>query len=253
MIKGLYSAFNAMEAAWQYQDVLANNVANATTVGFKREVAAVQSFADVLLAQQAPVPAPLPARIQAIVGQIGTGAFIAEFATDFSPGALQATGNELDVAATAGFFAVSGPDGQVFYTRDGRFGRDADGSLVTSQGYYVLDEAGNPIVLPATPVAVDTDGTINAAGQPIARIQLRDLAPDALTRAGEAYFTASDPGEPVAGGLRQGFIELSNSNLVDEMSSLLALQRTYQANQTVIARLDQTLDAAAGQVGQFGR
>ncbi|MCC6381745.1 MAG: flagellar hook-basal body protein [Dehalococcoidia bacterium] len=253
MIKGLYAAFNAMEAAWQYQDVLANNVANATTAGFKREVAAVESFADVLLSRQAPVPAPLPARIQGVVGQIGTGAFIAEFATDFSPGALQATGNELDLATTDGFFVVASANGQIYYTRDGRFGRDADGALVTSHGYYVLDDAGNPITLPPTPVRVESDGTVTADSQLLARLQIRDFAPTALTRAGEAYFTASDAGEPIDGGVRQGVLEMSNASLIDDMTTLLAVQRAFQASQTVIARLDATLDAAAGQVGQFGR
>lgn len=252
MIKGLYSAFSSMEAAWRYQDVLANNVANANTAGFKREVAAQQSFADVLLSQQAPVIAPLPARIQGIVGQIGTGTFVADFSTDFSSGALQQTGNELDLAAQAGFFAVQDPAGQVFYTRDGRFGRDADGSLVTSQGYYVLDAAGQHITLPATAVSVDQAGAISAGGQQIAQLQVVDFAPAQLQRAGEAYFTSSAPGTPITGNVRQGYLERSNSDLVEEMTSLLAVQRAYQANQSVISTLDGTLNQAASQVGQLG-
>ena len=106
MIKGLYSAFTAMEAAWRYQDVLANNIANADTAGFKREFAVQQPFEDVLLSQQALVPAPITSRIQQVVGQIGTGTFIAEFATDFGQGMLRTTGNELDFAIQEGFFQV---------------------------------------------------------------------------------------------------------------------------------------------------
>ncbi len=134
MIKGLYSAFSAMEAAWKYQEVLANNVANANTAGFKREVASKESFADVLLSQQAPVPAPFPARIQAVIGQIGTGSFIADFVTDWAQGALQATEGELDLGLSGGFFSIETPGGDQYLTRDGRFGRDAAGDLVTSQG-----------------------------------------------------------------------------------------------------------------------
>jgi len=253
MIKGLYSAFSAMEAAWRYQDVLANNIANSNTAGYKREVAAQQSFADVLLSQQAPVPAPLPARIQAVVGQIGTGKFVAEFATDFQNGPLQQTGNELDLATERGFFAVETPDGEVYYTRDGRFGRDANSDLVTSQGYYVLDAQGQHINLPVEPVEVGADGTITREGAAIARLQLVDFTPNQLARSGEAYFTATAPGTPVAGAVRQGFIERSNSNLTEEMTSLLAVQRTYQANQTILSTLDTTLDQAAGQIGTFGR
>lgn len=253
MIKGLYSAFTAMEAAWRYQDVLANNIANANTAGFKREFATQQPFADVLLLQQAPVPAPLTARIQQVVGQIGTGTFIADFATDFGAGILRETGNELDLALTDGFFQVAGPDGTTYLTRDGRFGRDAAGDLVTSQGYYVLDDGGQHINLPQEAVTVGIDGTVFARGVEIARLAIADYTPNQLKRAGEAYFTASEPGQPPVGGagLRQGFLEGSNSNLVEEMTSLLAVQRTYQANQAVLARLDGTLDQAAGELGRL--
>lgn len=253
MIKGLYSAFTAMEAAWRYQDVLANNIANADTAGFKREFATQQPFADVLLSQQAPVPAPLTARIQQVVGQIGTGKFIAEFATDYGQGVLRETGNELDLALTDGFFQVEAPNGQQFLTRDGRFGRDADGDLVTSQGYYVLDEAGQHINLPQQAVTVAVDGTILDRGGEIARLAILDYRPADLARAGEAYFTSAVPGEALLGGpgVRQGFIEGSNSNLVEEMTSLLAVQRTYQANQAVLSRLDGTLEQAAGELGRL--
>ncbi len=253
MIKGLYSAFTAMEAAWRYQDVLANNIANADTAGFKREFAVQQPFADVLLSQQAPVPAPITSRIQQVVGQIGTGTFIADFATDYGQGMLRETGNELDLALTDGFFQVEGPDGTVFSTRNGRFGRDAAGDLVTSQGYYVLDENGQHINLPGETVGIATDGTILNQGGEIARLAVVDYTPNQLTRAGEAYFLAAGDGAPPIGGpgLRQGFIESSNSVLVEEMTSLLAVQRTYQANQAVLSQLDGTLEQAAGELGRF--
>ncbi|MBE7520153.1 MAG: flagellar hook-basal body protein [Thermoflexaceae bacterium] len=252
MIKGLYTAFTALDGAWQYQDMLANNIANATTTGFKREVAVRQSFSDVLLSRQVPVPAPLSARIQEVVGQIGTGSFVAEFSTDFAGGAFASTGGELDLALGAGFFSVETPDGQIFYTRDGRFGRDAYGDLVTSHGYYVLDTDGAHINLPSERLSVAPDGQVTAAGEPVATIQVVDFAPAQLTRAGEAYFSAQEPGVLIDGGIRQGYLEGSNTNLVEELTSLLAVQRTYQANQTILARLDGTLDLAAGQLGQMG-
>jgi len=252
MIKGLYASFTAMEAAWRYQDVLANNIANANTAGFKREYASMAPFADVLLSQQAPVPAPLTARIQAVVGQIGTGKFVAEFATDYGQGMLRETGNELDIAVTNGFFHVAGPNGQTFVTRDGRFGRDANGDLVTSQGYHVLDEAGNPINLPGNAIALTPEGAILDNGIELARLMVRDYTPAQLVRSGEAYFTFTGEGQQPFGGpgVRQGVLEGSNSNLIEEMTSLLAVQRTYQANQAVLAKLDGTLEQAAGELGR---
>jgi flagellar basal-body rod protein FlgG len=252
VIKGLYSAFTAMESAWRYQDVLANNIANANTAGFKRETASQESFQDVLLSQQAAVPAPISARIQAVVGQIGTGNFIAEFATDYQAGMLQNTGNELDLALGRGFFQVEAPDGQVFLTRDGRFGRDANGDLVNSQGYYVLNDQRGHINLPTDHVGVSSDGTIETNGQPIDKVGIFDYSPVQLSRAGEAYFTAAEPGVQVDGALRQGFIEGSNTSIVEEMTTLLAVQRTYQANQTILSTLDGTLNQAASQLGTFG-
>ena len=253
MIKGLYSAYNGMDAAWKYQDVLSTNIANANTAGFKRETATQGSFPDALLSQQTPVPAPIAARIQAVVGTIGTGSFITDFTTDFTTGAPQNTGNELDFALNNGFFQVQAPDGTVYSTRDGRFNRDANSDLVTSQGYYVLDSAGQHINLPATPVAVAGDGSItDNKGQPVDQMAILDFTPSQMTRAGEAFFTTSAPGQPVNGGLRQGYIENSNTDLVEEMTTLLTVERAYQANQSIFAKLDGTLDIAAGQLGRFG-
>ena len=249
MIKGLYASFTAMEAAWQYQDALANNIANATTPGFKREIASKESFRDILLSRSAPIPAPLGARVQDIIGQIGSGGFIAQFSTDYGQGALQPTGNELDVALSDGFFGVEGPDGSVFYTRDGHFGRDANGDLVTSHGYFVLNSDGGHINLPLGSSVIGPDGDIVVGGQRAGRLQMLDFAPGDLVRAGEAYFTSSVGGTPVTGSVRQGMMEMSNTNMVEELTTLLSVQRTFQANQTVLARLDSTLDLAAGQVG----
>jgi len=255
MIKGLYSAFTAMEAAWRYQDVLANNIANANTAGYKREFASQQPFADVLLSQQAAIPAPITARIQQVVGQIGTGKFIAEFATDFQTGMLRQTDNELDLALSEGFFSVETESGDVYQTRNGRFGRDANGDMVTSLGHYVLDANGEHINLPNENVTVTGEGVIlDAAGTEVATLRILDFTPGQLERAGEAYFLAAAGAgaDPVGGpGLRQGFLEGSNSNLVEEMTSLLTVQRTYQANQAVLAKLDGTLEQAAGELGRL--
>ncbi|MDZ7729054.1 MAG: flagellar hook-basal body protein [Dehalococcoidia bacterium] len=160
MIKGLYSAFNGMDAAFRYQEVLSNNIANANTTGYKREIAANQAFDDVLISQQAAVPAPFSARIQEVVGTVGTGKYISEFMTDYAVGSFQQTGEELDFALEDGFFSVQDAEGETYYTRDGRFGRDANGDLVTSHGHHVLGADGQPINLPDGRVAVDSDGTI---------------------------------------------------------------------------------------------
>jgi flagellar basal-body rod protein FlgG len=249
VIKGLYASFSAMDSAWKYQNVLANNIANAQTPGFKRELASFQSFGDSLISQSAPIPAPLASRIEQAVGSIGTGTFIEEFATDFARGEMQVTARELDLALDDGFFAVEGPDASVFYTRAGQFGRDANGDMVTGHGYRLLNTEGGHINLPGGPIVVGVDGSILVSGQPVGQIQIVDFAPGDLTRAGDAYFTSSNPGTPVLGGLAQGLLEMANSSLIEELTSLLTVQRVFQANQTIMSRLDSTLDLAAGQLG----
>lgn len=251
MIKGLYSSYSAMESAWHYQEMLANNIANATTIGFKREVAAQQAFQDVLLSQQAPVPSPLAARIQAVVGQIGTGKFVAEFSTDFTTGNFQATGDELHFALEDGFFSVRDPQGNVFQTRDGRFTRDANGDLVTGHGYYVLGENGDTIRLPMGPVGVAADGVMYSDDEPFARLSVTDYPPGALERMGEGYFSSAAVGVPIVGNVRQGFLEASNTNFGEELTSLMTVHRVYQANQALLARLDTTLEQAAGELGRL--
>lgn len=261
MIKGLYSAYSALEAAWKFQDVLANNISNANTIGYKRETVVHESFSDVLLTQTSDSMAPMARRSRAVVGQIGTGTYVAGVATDFTNGELQPTGNALDFAVDKGFFAIQSPTGEVFYTRDGRFNRDLNGDLVTNAGDHVLDSTGLPINVPTEDVSVSADGVIAANGQPTGqRLMVLSFAPTDLKRAGEAYFTLSDAavangtsGTPIAGQVHQGFLEGSNTSLTTEMTSLMAAQRTFEANQTILARLDQTLDQAAGQLGQFVR
>ena len=249
MIKGLYASYSAMDSAWKYQNVLANNIANAQTPGFKRELASFQAFSDVLISQSAPIPAPLASRIEQVVGTIGTGTFIEEFATDFARGEIQVTARELDLALDEGFFAVEGPDASVFYTTAGQFGRDANGDRVTGHGYHLLTTEGGHINLPAGPIIVGADGSILVSGQPVGQIQIVDFAPANLTRAGDAYFTSTTPGTPVLGGVRQGLLEMANSSLLEELTTLLTVQRVFQANQTILSRLDSTLDLAAGQIG----
>lgn len=253
MIKGLYAASSGMAAGWAYQEVASNNLANAQTIGYKREVVIQESFADVLLSQRTPVPAPLSAQVVGIVGQVGTGTGIAAFGTDYAQGALQPTGGELDLALTNGFFVVQTPDQGLFYTRDGRFDRDANGNLVTSHGYYVLDVDGNPITLPPGEVQVSAGGAISIDGVEVARLQLVDFTPGQLRRAGPAYFQAAVPGVPVASpGLRQGYLEASNVQVADDLVTLMTVLRMYQVNQAVMSQLNETLVQATGTVGSVG-
>lgn len=250
MIKGLYSAYSAMKVAWQFQEAIANNVANTDTIGFKRELALLGSYENVLLSESTPSPAPLNSRIQQIVGQIGTGTFVAEVVSDFTDGAIEETKRDLDLALEDGFFVIEDDEGERFYTRDGRFGRAVDGTLATSQGLFVLDENDQRITLPGGVLTIDESGLIvGADGAEVATLNILDFARTDLLRAGEAYFQSDAQGTPVFGGLVQGALESSNAELIDELTTLMAVFRTFQANQTILAKLDESLQTATESLG----
>jgi flagellar basal-body rod protein FlgF len=251
VIKGLYSAYSALSVAWKFQGAIANNVANTDTIGFKRELALLGSYDNVLLSESTPTPAPLNSRIQQVVGQIGTGTFVAEVATDFTDGGLEETGRDLDLALADGFFVIEDEAGERFYTRDGRFQRADDGTLITSHGLFVLDTDNQRITVPGGALTVDEGGLIvGADGQEVATINVLDFGPGDLVRAGEAFFQSSVEGTPIFGGMVQGALESSNSDLVDELTTLMAVFRTFQANQTILATLDRSLQTATERLGE---
>jgi flagellar basal-body rod protein FlgF len=219
-----YIALSRQMVLRNQMDVVANNIANASTPGFKAEM---------MLMSEVELPAERGVDLS----------YVQDFATarDFSPGSLRATGNPLDLAVQGdGFFAVQTPDG-VRYTRVGRFQLDANGTLVTSQGYPVLG-GGGPITLDpddgpvnvAEDGSVSTDRAIGGQQQVIAgKLDLMDF-PDRgkLTPAQDGLFDPNGQ-QPVeaTGKIAQGMLEDSNVRPIIEMTSLIEVTRNYQSMQ----------------------
>lgn len=219
-----YIALSRQMVLRNEMDVVANNIANASTPGFKAEL---------MLMSEVELPAERGVELS----------YVQDFATarDFSPGSLRATGNPLDLAVQGdGFFAVQTPDG-VRYTRVGRFQLDADGTLVTSQGFPVL-AGGGPVTLDPDdgPVNVAEDGSIStdrAIGgqqQVIAgKLDLVDFADRGqLTPAQDNLFDPNGQ-QPVeaTGKIAQGMLEDSNVRPIIEMTNLIEVTRNYQSMQ----------------------
>jgi len=219
-----YIALSRQMALRQQMDVVANNIANASTPGFKAEM---------MLMSEVGLPAERGVELS-YVQDFGT-------ARDFSPGALRATGNDLDLAVQGdGFFAVQTPDG-VRYTRVGRFQLNADGTLVTSQGYPVLAGGGPVTINPEDgPINVAEDGSISTdraiGGQQLqvaGKLDLVDFADRGkLTPTQDNLFDPNDQ-QPTAatGKIAQGMLEESNVRTIIEMTSLIEVTRNYQAMQ----------------------
>jgi flagellar basal-body rod protein FlgF len=217
--------------------VVANNIANAGTTGFRGEAVV---FAEVL------------ARAD-VDGGVLSMAAPRGHATDFSDGGLSPTGGALDLAITGdAFFQVQTPGG-VRLTRAGAFGLDADGVIVNADGHALLDAGGAPLAIPADagPVTVATDGTISADGRQIGVVGLVTAAPASLTRDGGVRFTADGPTAPAEGArVLQGFLEQSNVDPVTELARLVEVQRAYELGQSFLDLEDDRLREAVRTLGR---
>ena len=255
----LNAAASAMSAQQQRMDVIAHNVANVTTAGFRRgEVL----FAD-LLSQSMEGPGR-PAVPAALLGQkpvtAGTGCRTAAIRTDFHGGALVQTGEMLHVAIVGdGFFRVQLPSGEEVYTRDGSFRKDNNGYLVTADGFRLPLP---PLPAPECEVVIAADGVITATmptgeNRDLGRLELAAFDnPGGLARLGNNLFAATENSGPpqvlLPGGrthLQQGWLEQGNVDLATELTALLRSQRAYQ----VSARSLQTLDEMLGIANQLQR
>jgi flagellar basal-body rod protein FlgF len=227
MNSGFYSAFTGLSARMEAIDVVANNMANANTSGFKAQKEFYRAFTASLNNNW------LTPVNQAInnYGVLG-GAHV-----DLSAGSLQSTGNDTDLAIEgSGFFAVQTKAG-VRYTRDGNFNLNAQRQLVNGQGDLVLGEQG-PIQVPSGKMTVSNDGTVSVDGAIVAKVKLVDFAPGtALAPEGNTNFIAPDGSEKPAtsASLRQGMLESSNSNPVTSAVALIELQRTAEMLQRALA------------------
>jgi flagellar basal-body rod protein FlgG len=234
-------------------EVIANNVANINTTGFKRSTAA---FTDLIYQTEKVMGVSARGRDATVPEgvQIGLGVRIAAVRSVNIQGALTNTGNSLDLAVNGrGWFQVTTPAGDTIYTRDGSFNTNATGQIVTADGYTVTP----PIIIPptATQVSVSQTGLVTAtipgqtAPQQLGQLTTANFVNEAgLQALGGNLFqetaasgapTVGVPGDPSYGVLQQGYIEASNVDPVVEITNLIAAQRAYEMNSKVIQAADQ--------------
>jgi flagellar basal-body rod protein FlgG len=254
MIRSLWIAKTGLEGQQTQMDVIANNLANVSTTGFKRARAVFEDLLYQTIRQpgaQSSEQTKLPSGLQ-----LGTG--VKPVATEriFTQGNLQQTGNAKDVAIEGnGFFQVLMPDGTTNYTRDGSFQLDENGQLVTASGYTIQPA----ITIPpdAQTLTIARDGTVSVT-QPgsstpvtVGTLQLATfINPAGLQSLGENLYaeTASSgtpstntPGSNGAGTLNQTYLETSNVNVVEEMVNMIQTQRAYELNSKAVSVSDEML------------
>ncbi len=245
-----------MEAQQLNIDVISNNLANVNTTGFKKSRV---DFQDLLYQTLRPAGTTEAQGSQVPTGiQVGLGTRYSATEKVFSQGDFQQTGNELNLVIEGdGFFQVLLPDGSIAYTRDGSFKKDADGRMVTSDGFAIEPQ----ITIPpeAKTVAIGSDGTVTAtlpgqAPQVIGQIQIAKFSnPAGLENLGRnLYAVTKSSGDPITdtpglnglGTLQSGMIEMSNVKVVEEMVNMIIAQRAYEINAKAIQTSDEMLNIA---------
>ena len=254
MMRSLWISKTGMEAQQTQLDHISNNLANSGTNGYKRSHAVFEDLMYQTLRQSG---ANSSEQTQLPTGlQVGLGTRAVATSRQFSQGGLQQTTNPLDVAVKGqGFFQIQMPDGTTGYTRDGSFQVDAQGQLVTNNGYVL--QPGIVVPAQAQSVTIGGDGTVTvtlpgqSGAQTIGQIQLANFAnPAGLDPKGQNLFAeTSASGTPTSGApqsnglgsLAQGFVETSNVNVVEELVSMIQTQRAYELNSKAIQTSDQML------------
>jgi len=247
---GMYISAEGAAAQAQRLEVIANNLANVDTAGFKQDVPTFQArFAEAILRGQA------QAGDQSI-NDLGGGVKVIDVETDHSTGQLKRTGNDLDLAINGkGFFHVRGDDRQMYLTRAGNFALDTQGRLVTQNGHRpVLDQADSEVVLaPELPWSISADGFISQGGAIYALGMSQPESLGELVKVGNNLFQPLGAVQPLTlaeRNIRQGYLEMSSANPVRQMMAMIETTRAFEANTRMIQNQDTMLGALISRVLQ---
>lgn len=258
MIRALWTAASGMQGQQKSIDVVANNLANVNTTGFKRSRA---DFQDLIYQNLKSTGSPATSSTQVPTGiQIGLGSRLASVTKIFTQGDFTQTGNELDIAIEGdGFFTIKMPDGTDGYTKSGAFKLDSTRQIVTADGNPLSPSI---VTLPGTTkINIGSDGTVSVqvAGQnattQVGVIQLATFPnPSGLSSQGKNIYLPTDasgiattgitPGTNGAGTIGQGLLEMSNVNVAEEMVNMIVGQRAYEINSKAVTASDEMLQTA---------
>lgn len=257
MLKGLYTAYTGLANEQNRMDILTNNLANASTVGYKKEGATSQAFDDILSykikdASESPNNAKP-------MGTLNMGVKIGENYTDYSQGSFRVTGNTYDLAlAGEGFFEIEFTNKKdevsTKYTRDGSFTLDKDGYLVNADGDYVMGTRGRIKLDPLKETKIDDNGMISQNGVTVAALRIVDFPDyDILEKYGENYYQPVEEVRPPLANatVKSGYLEMSNVQVVSEMVNLISITRAYESNQKIMQTYDNSLEIAVNQLGKI--
>ncbi len=247
MVRGLYTAYTGMMNQQARLDVITNNLANASTVGYKKEGSTSQAF-DSMYTQK--IKDGSEYYINRTIGKESLGVKIGETYTDYTQGSFKVTGNSYDLALEGdGFFNISYTSKAgvttTRYTRDGSFTVNNENMLVTEDGDYLLGQGGRIQVPQGAEITVDEQGNIYANDEYVDTLMITDFEDyNYLQKFGENLYTAVDGATEKTADykVRQGYLEMSNINVISEMVEMITISRAYESNQKAIQTIDSSLE-----------
>jgi flagellar basal-body rod protein FlgF len=279
MFKGFYTVASGMLSQQRKTEMLANNMANANTPGFKADQSSMRAFPEMLLQrfdqQKIPTDNGLKLPINTVIGSINTGVYMQEAIPKFIQGDLRETELHTDVALVdinipaneenglkgTVLFTVQHPNGEIRYTRNGNFTVDGEGFLTTASGLYVLNEQGGRIQLSSDQFTINRNGVLTGENGETARLGIGFAEnPQRLIKEGDGLFRTEDGNElpnaynadGVQFSLQQGFLERSNVDVAKTMTEMLTAYRAFEANQKVLQAYDRSMEKAANDIGRIG-
>lgn len=263
MINGLYNSASGMNAELTRQETVANNLANASTVGFKKDEAIFTSFPNVLVHRiddklKVGLPGFLFQNAGQSLGVVGHGVQTHSVVTKFSDGGLTRTDRPLDLALHGqALFTVERSDGSHAYTRAGNFVMNGAGQLATQAGDLVIGTNGEPINISGGEMVIDSTARVTVDGHDMGRIALSAWEPEKMIKEGEGLYLKAEADieavsetPPPDATVSQGFLEEANTKVVEEMVNMITVTRAYEANQKAIQVQDESLGKAINEVGK---
>lgn len=271
MINGLYSSASGMNAELLEQDTIANNLANVSTAGFKRDDAVFEAFPETLvnrindnMKQDSKLSTLTSGLAMAQtypsqpLGILGHGVAPGQVVTDFSDGSTVRTDLPLDFALHGNaLFTIQKSDGSYAYTRSGTFTENSQGLLTTMAGDLVMGVGDKPIRVDGQSVVVDSTGRFLVDGVETGTFQYESWDPSKMEKQGENLYVRQEPDieavendAPQGVNVTQGYIEQSNSSVIKEMVDMIVVSRAYEANQKAIQVQDNSLSEVINQVGK---
>lgn len=273
MLRGFYTAASGMLTQQRKTEMLANNMANINTPGFKGDQSSLRAFPEMLL-QRMEGQLGEKGSVQQTIGSINTGVYMQEAIPMFLQGNIKETTLKTDVAlldinfptdpetgiAGSVFYTVENADGEARYTRNGNFTLDGAGFLTTASGMYILDQQGNRIQLSSDQFSINEDGVITGSAGETARLGIGySQDPMSMVKEGDGLFR-SEAGDladayntnGIQFKMQQGFLEQSNVDASQTMTEMMTAYRSFEANQKVLQAYDTSLQKTVNEVGRIG-